>query len=108
MITYHLTLILYYGHNYGMIKPMIRTTVVFTPKTARMLERLSKLWSASKSETLRRIIEERALEEERMADAKQSPAEIIDLVKSGGIELLPLETAQDFVREIKEERLANK
>lgn len=56
----------------------IRTTVAFDPATAARLERLAKRWGVSKSETLRRALEnaERAASGAASASAKPTLGEI--------------------------------
>lgn len=95
-------------HNYGMLKTSLRTTVVFSPKTARLLDRLSRTWRSSRSEALRRIIEERAAEEERRLAGQPSPADVVALVKSGEIERLAAPSAEAFLGQVRAERRAAK
>jgi hypothetical protein len=60
----------------------IRTTVAFDPATAARLERLAKRWGVSKSEAMRR-----ALEQAEQAAATTSP-EIPDFTGMSPIEIL--------------------
>ena len=53
----------------------IRTTVAFDPATAARLERLAKRWGVSKSETLRR-----ALENAELAASPRSPGSSVPTI----------------------------
>ncbi len=45
-------------HNFIMATMTVRTTVAFDPATAARLERLAKRWGVSKSEAMRRSLEQ--------------------------------------------------
>jgi predicted DNA-binding protein len=85
-----------------MARITVRSTFALDPETVAALDRLAEKWGASKSETLRRIIDTAARVEEvdRAADARTALAE---LQESLG---LSEEQADAWVREIRAEREA--
>lgn len=90
----------------------IRTTVAFDPATAARLERLAKRWGVSKSEAMRRALEQ-AEEAERTAATTapeipdftgMSPIEIIDWLEKNPSPRVPGGWGDDPHRELREMR----
>ena len=85
----------------------IRTTVAFDLATASRLERLSKRWGVSKSETLRRALETAEKAQPVVPShspdfARMTPLQILDWVAANP--QVPAEWGDDFRRELAEAR----
>lgn len=85
-----------------MAKMTIRSTFALDPGTVAALDRLAEKWGASKSETLRRIVETAARVEE-VDDAADALAALDELQEALG---LSEEQADAWIREIRVEREA--
>jgi hypothetical protein len=82
----------------------VRTTLVFTPKVSRLLKALAEKWNLSKSETLRKIIEERAMEEERIGQDIPDASKVIELIKLKKVSLIKDRDKESFLGELDQSR----
>jgi len=85
-----------------MATPMIRATYTFQSETISHLEWLAHYWKMPKSEALRKVVDERAVEEMKLASTPL--AALQRLQKKEGIE--PSAAAR-WIEEIRQERDAS-
>ena len=80
---------------------VIRSSYSFEPKTVQNLDWLAKHWRVSKSEALRRIIDERALSESQALQGKVTPLAALQELQNNSVSL---ETAQAWLAEVNQSR----